>query len=93
MHRVIVLYEQEPDSDAYEAHADVCRLVPGGEFRHGKVLGSPVGDPAFAYYAEWEFADEAAFDAATRSEEFMASGKDARDRGLPRPSVLFADVS
>lgn len=93
MHRVIVLYEQEPDPDAYEAHAEVCRLVPGGEFRHGKVFGSPLGEPSHAYYAEWEFADEAAFNAATRSEEFMASGKDARDRSLPRPSVLFADVS
>jgi hypothetical protein len=92
MHRVIVLYEQEPDEAEYEAHAQVCRLVPGGEFRHGKVFGAP-GEPSHAYYAEWEFADEAAFKAATRSEEFMATGKDARDRGLPRPSVLFADVS
>jgi len=93
MYRVIVLYEQEPDAGSYEAHAEVCRLVPGGEFRHGKVVGSPFGEPAFAYYAEWEFADEDAFKAGTHTEEFAASGKDARDRGLPRPSVLFADVS
>ena len=62
-------------------------------FRHGRISGAPMGEPAHAYYAEWEFPDEAAFNAATRTEEFMASGKDARDRGLPRPSVLFADVS
>ena len=93
MHRVIVLYEQEPDPAAYEEHAAVCRLVPGGEFRHGKVLGAPMGEPQYAYYAEWEFPDDETFKAATSSVEFMASGKDARDRGLPRPSVLFADVS
>jgi len=93
MYRVIVLYEQEPDADAYAAHVEVCRDVPGGVFRHGKVLGSPMGHASHAYYAEWEFADEDAFKNATRSEEFMASGKDARDRGLPAPSVMFADVS
>jgi len=93
MHRVIVIYDEEPDAEAYEAHAEVCRCVSGGVFRHGKVFGSPMGEPAHVYYAEWEFPDEAAFKSATASDEFMASGKDARDRGLPRPTVIFADVS
>lgn len=93
MKRVIVLYEQEPDAEAYEGHAEVCRLVPGGTFRHGKVFGSPMGEPQYAYYAEWEFPDDETFKAATASDEFMASGKDARDRGLPRPIGLLADVS
>ena len=44
-------------------------------------------------HASGEFADEDAFNTGTHTEEFAASGKDARDRGLPRPSVLFADVS
>ena len=51
-----------------------------------------MGEPAHRYYAEWEFADRNAFDAATKSEEFMASGKDARDRGLPRPTIEFVDL-
>jgi hypothetical protein len=93
MYRVIVLYEQEPDADAYTAHAEVCRKVRNGVFRHGNVFGSPMGEPSHAYYAEWEFADEDTFKNATRTEEFMATGKDARDRGLPRPSVLFARLS
>jgi hypothetical protein len=90
--RVFVLYEEEPDAESYEAHAEVCRQVPGGTFRHGKVFGSPFGEPAHRYVAEWEFADEDAFRAATRSEEFKATGTDARERGLPRPTVEFATL-
>ncbi len=92
MYRVIVLYEQEPDADAYAEHAELCRQVPNAVFRHGKVFGSPMGDASHAYYAEWEFADESAFKAATRSDEFMATGKDAYERSFPTPSVLFAEV-
>jgi hypothetical protein len=92
MYRVIVLYEQKPDAAGYEEHAELCRAVPGGVFRHGKVIGSPMGEPAHAYYAEWEFADEDAFKSGTRSDEFMASGKDAYKRGFPTPTVEFASV-
>jgi hypothetical protein len=92
MYRVIVLYEQEPDADAYAEHVELCEKVPGSVFRHGKVTGAPMGEPAHAYYAEWEFADEDAFKSATRSEEFMATGKDAYKRGFPRPSVEFVEV-
>lgn len=93
MHRVVVLYEQEPDAESYAQHADLCARVPNGVFRHGKVTGAPMGEPAHAYYAEWEFADEDAFRSAVRSDEFMATGKDARDRGLPRPTVEFLELS
>jgi hypothetical protein len=93
MHRVIVLYEQAPDADAYAEHAELCRNVPGSVFRHGKVFGSPMGEPAHAYYAEWEFPDVDAFKAATRSEEFMATGKDAYKRGFPQPTVEFVELT
>jgi hypothetical protein len=92
MYRVIVLYDQEPDAAAYEEHAELCRQVPGSVFRHGKVTGAPMGDPTHAYYAEWEFADEDSFRTGTRSDEFMASGKDAYKRGFPQPQVEFAEV-
>ena len=36
-------------------------------FRHGKAFGSPFGEPAFAYYAEFEWADMDAFKSAARS--------------------------
>jgi len=93
MYRVIVLYEQEPDADSYVEHVELCKKVPNSVFRHGKVTGAPMGEPAHAYYAEWEFADEDAFKSGTRSEEFMATGKDAYKRGYPQPSVEFAELA
>ena len=93
MYRVIVLYEEEPQADSYAEHVELCKLVPGGVFRYGKVTGSPMGEPTHAFFAEWEFADKASFDAAVRSDEFMASGKDAYKRGFPTPTVQFLELS
>jgi len=93
MYRATVLYESEPDPQEYAAHAELCRCVPGSAFRHGKVIGSPMGEAPHAYYAEWEFPDREAFDAAVRSEEFMATGKDAYKRGLPKPTVQFIELA
>jgi hypothetical protein len=92
MYKVVVLYEQEPDLYEYAAHAEMCRCVPNSVFRHGKVTGAPMGEPAHAYYAEWEFADEQAFQSALRSDEFMATGKDAFKRGFPQPTVEFLEL-
>jgi hypothetical protein len=93
MYRVVVLYEQEPDADSYAEHAEVCARVANGVFRHGKVTGAPMGAPAHAYYAEWEFPDEQSFQSAIRSEEFMATGKDAYKRGFPQPTVEFLELA
>jgi hypothetical protein len=92
MVKVFVVYEQEPDADRYEQHAELCRRVPGGTFRHGRVFGAPMGEPAFKYYAEWDFPDMDAFRTAARTEEFMATGKDAMAMGIP-VQVHFAEVS
>jgi hypothetical protein len=92
VYRVIVLYEQEPDAESYAEHAELCRQVPNSVFRHGRITGSPMGDAKHAYFAEWEFADEAAFTSATRSDEFTATGKDAYKRGLPQPTVEFLEL-
>jgi hypothetical protein len=92
MVRAFVLYEEEPEQERYQRHAELCRQVPGGTFRHGKVFGAPMGKPQCAYYAEWEFPDREAFKTASQSEEFMATGKDAMKMG-GRFHVLFADVS
>jgi hypothetical protein len=91
MVRAIVLYDKEPDAARYESHVELCRRVPGATFRHGHVFGAPMGEPAYRHYAEWEWSDMDAFKAAARSEEFMATGKDAADMG-GRFTVLFADV-
>lgn len=92
MYRVIVLYDEAPEPDTYAEHVEICRQVPNGVFRHGKVLGSPMGEAPHAYYAEWEFADEDAFKTATRSDELMATGKDAQKRGLPKHMVEFVEL-
>ncbi len=92
MIRVFVVYEEEPDAERYERHADLCRRVPGGTFRHGRVFGAPMGEPRYRYYAEWEFTDMDAFKSAARSEEFMATGKDAIELG-GRFHVHFAEVA
>ena len=91
MVRAIVLYDQEPDANRYEQHVELCREVPGSTFRHGRVFGAPMGEPAYRYYAEWEWPDTDAFKAASRSDEFMATGRDAADMG-GRFTVMFADV-
>ena len=92
MVRVFVLYEQEPDAARFEQHAELWRRVPGGTFRHGSVFGAPVGEPRYRHYAEWEFADQDAFKSAARTDEFMATGKDAMEMGVPF-NVHFAEVS
>jgi hypothetical protein len=92
MYRVIVLYDQEPDAAAYAGHVEVCEKVPNSVFRHGKVTGSPMGEPAHAYYAEFEFADKDSFKNALRSDEFTAAGKDVQDRGLPQPTIEFIEL-
>jgi hypothetical protein len=91
MIRAFVLYEQEPDPDRYAQHAELCRKVEGGTFRHGRVFGAPVGEPAHRYYGEWEFPDLEAFKTAARTPEFAATGRDAMDMGIPFV-VEFAEL-
>ena len=92
MIRAIVQYESEPDPDRYQQHLD--EYVPPVEcsaFRHGKVIGSPFGEPTFKYYAEFEWDGRDAFEAAVNSEAFAASGKDAMAMGIPF-TVNFVSV-
>ena len=93
MVRAIIQYEREPDPERYAQHLEeFTRPVPFDAFRHGKSFGAPFGEPAFAYYAEFEWDDMDAFKAAGRSEEFAASGKDAMEMGIPF-TVTFANVA
>jgi hypothetical protein len=92
MYRIIVLYEGEPDAAQYAEHAELCAQAPNAVFRHGPITGSPMGEAPHAYFAEWEFADEQAYDDFVGSELFMESGKDAYKRGLPRPTVEFLEL-
>ena len=89
---MFIVYEAEPDPARYEEHADLCRKVAGGTFRHGSVFGAPMGEPRYRYYAEWEFPDRETFQSAARTPEFMLTAKDAMAMGVPF-HVHFADVS
>ena len=92
MIRAIIEYESEPDADRYRQHIeDFLPPIECSAFRHGKVFGSPFGEPRYRYYAEFEWADQASFDAAVRSEAFAASGKDAMAMGIPF-TVHFASL-
>jgi hypothetical protein len=92
MVRAVVLYGEAPDPDRYAQHVELCEQVPGATFRHGRVFAAPAGEPEHAYYAEFEWPDMDAFKAAARSDEFMATAKDAQAMGYPF-SVEFAEVN
>lgn len=93
MVRATVLYEREPEPERYARHVEgFAREVECRAFRHGKSFGAPFGEPAFAYYAEFEWDSMDAFKQAVRSEEFAASGKDAMEMGVPF-TVTFAELS
>jgi hypothetical protein len=91
MVRAFVLYEGDVDPDRFAQHAELCREVPGVTFRHGRVFGAPTGEPAHRYYAEFEWADRAAFDAALASQEWLDSGNDAMAMGV-RFAVEFVEL-
>ncbi|MDF2749589.1 MAG: hypothetical protein K0T00_764 [Gaiellaceae bacterium] len=93
MVRAVILYESEPEPERYARHVEeFAAAVECDAFRHGKAFGSPFDKPAFAYYAEFEWADRDGFKTAVRTDEFAASGKDAMGMGIPF-SVTFTDVS
>ena len=93
MVRAVILYEREPDQERYARHVEeFAARVECDAFRHGKAFGAPFGEPAFAYYAEFEWAARDAFKSGASTEEFAASGKDALEMGIPF-TVTFTDVS
>ena len=91
MIKAFVLYEGDVDPGRYAEHVEVARRVPAAAFRHGPVFGAPMGEPTHRYYAEFDWADRAAFDEAMASQEWLASGKDAMAMGV-RFSVEFAEL-
>ena len=91
MIRAFAVYEGEVEPERYEQHVELCRRVPGATFRHGTVFGSPF-EQKFHYYAEFEWPDMGAFKEASRSPEFMETGKDAMELGVPF-SLHFAEIA
>ena len=92
MIRAIIQYESEPDPERYQQHLEEFTApVECSAFRHGKVFGSPFGDPEYRYYAEFEWDDMESFKAAANSDAFAAAGKDAMEMGIPM-TVHFVAV-
>ncbi len=93
MVRATVLYEREPDPERYARHLDeFVTAVDCSAFRHGKSFGAPFGEPAFAYYAEFEWGDMDSFKSAARSDAFAAAGQDAMEMGIPF-TVTFTELA
>jgi hypothetical protein len=93
MVRAVIQYEREPDPERYAGHVeDFAGKVDCKAFRHGKAFGAPFGEPAFAYYAEFEWDGMDAFKTAARSDAFAASGKDAMEMGIPF-TVTFVELA
>lgn len=90
MVRVVVLYEQEPEADRYAEHVELCRReAPEATIRHGRILGSPQGEPEYRRYFEFEFADREAW---KRSQEgLVRTAEDAQGLGVPF-KVFFAEI-
>lgn len=92
MVRAIVQFEAEPDAERYRQHVDeYVAKVSCSAFRHGKVFGSPFGEPRFSFYAEFEWDDLDSFREAANSPAFSASAKDAMAMGIPF-QVHFASI-
>jgi len=92
MIRAIVQYESEPDPERYRQHIEEFVVpVDCSAFRHGKVFGSPFGEPSYRYYTEFEWPDMESFKAASSSEAFAASGNDAMSMGIPF-TVHFVEI-
>jgi hypothetical protein len=90
MVRVFVLYPEAPPPERYAEHVELNRReVPAATIRHGRIFGSPTGEPKYAYYFEYEFPDR---DAMKRALDGLTRGaEDARELGVPF-EVFFADV-
>ena len=90
MIRVFVLYSEMPDAERYAQHVELCRQVPATAFRHGPVTQTIEGAP-LAYYAEYEFADTAAYVEVAKSGAFGPPAEDAAAMGYAS-SVHVADI-
>jgi uncharacterized protein (TIGR02118 family) len=95
--KLLALYKTPEDEAAFlshyeNVHAPLARAVPGLErLVVNRVTGSPMGDPELFLIAEMHFPDRATFDAAMRSEENRATGKDLMTFAKGLVTILFVE--
>ena len=99
MYKLIALYAQPDDVDAFqkhytEVHTPLALAVPGlQELVVNKVVASPMGgEPQYFQIAEMRFADKAAFDKAMASAENRAAGKDLMNFAKGKVTLLIAEA-
>ncbi len=97
MYKLIATYKVPSDVEAFEkhyneVHTPLVQKVPGvKEIRLNKVFAAPMGKPTLHMVAEVVFADKETFNAAMKSPENMACGKDAMQFAGDLVSVHFAE--
>ncbi len=98
MIKLIALYKQPEDVDAFEAHytqihLPLIRKVP--YLRNAvaaKAWGAPRGEPAYYRIAEMWFDDRASFDKAMASDENRAAGKDLMSFARDLVTMFFVET-
>lgn len=95
--KLIVLYRKPEDEaaflDYYETvHTPLVRKVPGlQKLVVNRVTGAPMGETDLFLIAELHFAGRAEFDAAMRSDENRAAGRDLANFAKGLATLVIAE--
>src|SRR5688572_18925897 len=98
MVKLVALYKKPADVDAFEEHYATVHLplmeaVPGiVKTQLTRFFAGPLGEPAYYMMFEAFFADRAALDAALKSPENRAAGKDLMSFARDIVTVMFGDA-
>ncbi|MFV3073510.1 EthD family reductase [Niveispirillum fermenti] len=99
MKKLIALYRKPDDVEAFlkhynEVHLPLVARTPGLlRTVINRVTSAPMGgEPAYFMIAEMHFADQDSFDAAMKSPENRAAGKDLMGFARDIVTLLVADV-
>jgi uncharacterized protein (TIGR02118 family) len=97
--KLMALYRRPDDVDAFLDHYNNVHLPLVAKTPHlertvvSRVVGSPMGEPAYFMIAEMIFPDKTRFDEAMRSEENRAAGKDLMSFARGIVDLLVAEES
>ena len=95
--KLIALYRKPDDVEAFLAHYNdvhmpLVRKTPNLErVELNRVTDSPMGEPAYFLIAEMVFPDRERFDAAMKSPENRAAGKDLMGFAADLVTLLVAE--
>lgn len=82
MAKLIALYKQPEDKEAFDehyfnTHTPITKKIPGlREMKVTKIVGSPMGDSEYYLLCEMVYDDHESLQAAMKTDEGKASGKD-----------------